>query len=130
MGLDHYKNFLVADKLNYQKNFPFRFEKMWTLHLDLETLIKEWWGIKVEGTTMFKVVAKLKNVKKNIKKWNKHTFGNIFENKKKILEELKDIQDRIQTDGYEAISREEETGKIVEHHDIIIKEEMFYRKHS
>ena len=66
MGLDHYPIFLVANKLNYHKNFPFRFEKMWTLHLDLETLIKEWWGIKVEGTTMFRVVAKLKIVKKNI----------------------------------------------------------------
>ena len=54
---------------------------MWTLHPDLEILIKEWWGINVEGTIMFKVVAKLKNVKKNILKWNKDTFGNIFENK-------------------------------------------------
>lgn len=27
----------------------------------------EWWNIQVEGTTIFKVVAKLKNVKKNIK---------------------------------------------------------------
>ena len=64
---------------------------MWTLHSNLETLIKEWWGIKVEGTTMFRVVAKLKNVKKNIKKWNKNTFGNIFEYKKNIFEELKEI---------------------------------------
>ena len=79
---------------------------------------------------MFQVAAKLKNVKKNIKKWNKHTFGNIFENKKKILEELKDIQDRIQTDGYEVVSREEESVKLVEFHDIITKEEMFWRQRS
>ena len=38
---------------------------------------------------MFRVVAKLKNVKKNIKKWNKHTFGNIFENKKRFWRNLK-----------------------------------------
>ena len=54
---------------------------MWTLHPNLENLVKEWWGIKVEGTTMFRVATKLKNVKKNIKIWNKHTFGKIFENK-------------------------------------------------
>ena len=103
---------------------------MWTIHPDLETLIKEWWGIPVEGTAMFRVAAKLKNVKKDIKKWNKHTFGNIFENKKKILEELKDIQDRIQAKGYEVVSREEESDKLVEFHDIITKEEMFLRQRS
>ena len=64
-------------------------------------------------------------VKKKINIWNKNTFGNIFENKKKILEELKDIQDKIQTDGYEVISREEESGKLVELDDIITKAEMF-----
>ena len=60
---DHYPIFLVADKINYHKNFLFRFKKMWTHHPGLETLIKEWWDIQVDGTTMFKVAAKLKNVK-------------------------------------------------------------------
>ena len=77
---------------------------------------------------MFRVVAKLKNVKKNIKIWNKTTFGNIFQNKKKIVEELKDIQDKIQADGYEKVSREEESEKLVKLHDIITKEEMFQRQ--
>ena len=56
----------------------------------------DWWDIQVDGTTMFKVAAKLKNVKKKIKIWNKNSFGNIFDKKDKILEELKDIQDKIQ----------------------------------
>ena len=42
VGSDHYPIFLVVDKINYHKNFPFRFEKMWTHHPSLETLIKEW----------------------------------------------------------------------------------------
>ena len=74
---------------------------------------------------MFKVATKLKNVKKNnIKKWNKDIFANIFENIK-ILEEFKDIQDSIQVDGYENVSRDEESEKLTEIHDIISKEEMF-----
>lgn len=40
---------------------------------------------------MFKVANKLRNVKKNIKRWNKDNFGNIFDNKRKIIEELKEI---------------------------------------
>ena len=62
---------------------------------------------------MFRVAKKIRNVKDNIKKWNKETFGNIFWNKRKILEELKDIHDNIQKDGYENFSREEEDFKLV-----------------
>ena len=62
---------------------------MWTLHWGLENLVKEWWSIQVEGTSMFKIASKLKNVKRNIKRWNKDTFGKKNYNKKKVLEELK-----------------------------------------
>lgn len=130
IGSDHYPIFLMVDLLTFQMNYPFRFEKMWTLHPSLENLIKEWWSIRVEGTAMFKVAAKLKNVLKNIKIWNKETFGNIFQNKKKVLEELKDNQDSIQADGYENVSREEESVKLTKIHDIITKEEMFWRQRS
>ena len=61
---------------------------MWILHPSLENLIKEWWSVKVEGTAMFKVAKKLRNVKDNMKRWNRETFGNIFESKRRILEEL------------------------------------------
>ena len=90
----------------------------------------DWWDIHVDGTTMFKVAAKLKNVKKKIKIWNKNTFGNIFESKDKIMEELKDIQDKIQMEGYVTFSRDDESDKLVELYDIIAKEEMFWRQHS
>ena len=44
------------------------------------------------------------------------------------MEELKAIQDGIQVDGYEKFSREKENSKLVELHDIITKEEMFWRQ--
>ena len=55
----------------------------------METLIKEFWNIKVDRSAMFRVAKKMRNVKDNIKKWNRDNFGNIFENKRKILEEFK-----------------------------------------
>lgn len=127
MGSNHYPIFFLVDPLSLKKNFPFKFEKMWTLHPNLEDLIQEWWNITIEGIAMFRVAAKLKNVKKHIKIWNKMTFGNIFDKKSKILEELRDIQNKIQADGYEMVSREEESLKLVELHDIITKEESFWR---
>ena len=76
---------------------------------------------------MFKVANKLKNVKRNIKRWSKDTFGNIFDNKRKAIEELKEIRDSIQVEGYGTISRDEESVKSIELHDIITKEEMYWR---
>ena len=46
------------------------------------------------------------------------------------MEELKDIQDRIQIDCYEVVSSEEESCKLVQLHDLISKEEMFWRQCS
>ena len=66
-------------------------------------------------------------LRKILKIWNKSTFGNIFENKKKIMEELKEIHDRIYIDGYDVVLRVEESVKLVEIHDIITKEKMFWR---
>ena len=77
---------------------------------------------------MFKVASNLKNVKMNIKRWNKDTFGDIFYNKKKVFEELKEIQDSTQGDGCGIVSNEEESVKITKVHDIITKEEMFWRQ--
>ena len=37
---------------------------------------------------MFKVAKKLKDIKFNVKKWNKLDFGNIFQLKANILEDL------------------------------------------
>lgn len=64
---DYYPIFLLSNAISIKKNYPFRFEKMWTLHLRLENLIKDWWGIHVKGKTIFKVVKNLINFKKNIK---------------------------------------------------------------
>ena len=47
----------------------------------LETKISSWWNIEVEGTAMYMVAQKLKNVKRNIKVWNKLDFGHIFQDK-------------------------------------------------
>ena len=86
---DHYPIFLLVDPTSLKKNFPFCFEKVWILHPGLETLINEWWNIKFDGSAMFRVAKKLRNVKDNIKKWNRDTFGNIFENKRKIIKKIK-----------------------------------------
>lgn len=56
-GLDHYLITLMVEPVCMKRNFPFHFEKMWTIHPNLENLIEEWWKIRIEGTTMFKIAT-------------------------------------------------------------------------
>ena len=79
---------------------------------------------------MFKVAKKMRNFKDNIKRWNKETFGNIFDSKRRIIEELKEIQGNIQSKGYEYVSRKEEYLNLIEMHDVITEEEIYWRQWS
>lgn len=54
-----------------EKNAPFRFEFMWMTRLDFKENLKSWWNQDIQGTTMFRVHHKLKEVKIKLKKWNK-----------------------------------------------------------
>lgn len=58
--------------------YCFRFEIMWTHHVDLKILLKSWWDIEVQGTAMFRIVHKHKIIKRKLKVWNRNSFGNIF----------------------------------------------------
>lgn len=101
LGLDHSPIVLTIELCNRKKAFPFRFEKMWTAHPSLFDKIREWWGIDVDDTAMYKVAKKLKNIKMEIRKWNKKDFGDIFLEKERIMEDLVGVQEEIQNTGYD-----------------------------
>ena len=93
-------------------------------HPQFESKLIEWWNIDVDGIALYRIASKLKNVKKEVKVWNKECFGNIFEIKEKI-EELQKIQDIIQIDGYTPNLVSKENEKMAQYHDIITKEEIY-----
>ena len=55
-------------------------------------------------------------------------FGNIFHDKERILGELAEVQDEIQTWGYDEINLNSEKEILAELHNIVGKEEMFWRQ--
>ena len=69
-------------------------------HPSFDTFLEKWWNVEVDGTTLFRIVVKLKNVKKKVREWNKSLFGNIFEAKSTLKDNLTSIQNRIQHEGY------------------------------
>ena len=60
------------------------------------------------GTKMYKFQQKLKSLKARIHMWNKEYFGNIFQDKKSLIERLEEIQRKGMEEGYkEDLSKKE-----------------------
>ena len=60
------------------------------------------------GTRMYNFQQKLKVLKAKIRTWNKEEFGNIFVDKKRIVQELNAIQKRGMESGWEQELKEKE----------------------
>jgi hypothetical protein len=59
---------------------PFKLEKFWLSHPDFVKMVKDWWSnmMITGGSKMYFLQQKHKQLKHNLKKWNKGNFGNIF----------------------------------------------------
>lgn len=79
---------------------------------------------------MFRVARKLSNVKRLVKGWNKTDFSHIFHEKEILSDKLLLGQNSIQHDGYDEINREVELSLLLDLHNIINKEEKFWRQRS
>ncbi|XP_058092497.1 uncharacterized protein LOC131238936 [Magnolia sinica] len=58
---------------------PFRFQRMWTQHEEFLNVVKLAWNKVKSSHPVYNVLSKLKQVKQDLKIWNKEVFGNIFE---------------------------------------------------
>lgn len=79
---------------------------------------------------MFRIAKKLREVKCNLKKWKKESFGNIFKIKFDLQMDLGEVQFKIQKEGYLNDTKEKENELLTKMHDIIGKEEEFWRQRS
>ncbi len=79
---------------------------------------------------MYRVARKLSNVKRMVKAWNKSDFGHIFFEKEVLSDNLFSIQASIQEDGYDELNKDAELSILSDLHNIISKEEKFWRQRS
>ncbi|XP_026420106.1 uncharacterized protein LOC113316093 [Papaver somniferum] len=78
------------------KRALFRFQKMWFVHNDFMSLVKENWNAPVLGSLAFIFPFKLKRLKNGLKEWNMRVFGNVharFKQAKLTLEVALRISD-------------------------------------
>ncbi|XP_057811613.1 uncharacterized protein LOC131025845 [Salvia miltiorrhiza] len=84
-----------------RRNKFFRFLDMWTLHPDFLQTVENSWELEMDiACPIYKVMAKLKRLRQELRNWNKSTFGNVDTMLMNTQQELLDIQMQIASDGY------------------------------
>ncbi|KAK4431106.1 hypothetical protein Salat_0872600 [Sesamum alatum] len=66
----------------------FRFQNMWTRHLDFLPTVRANWTFPTEFTSIAQFRAKLRRLKQCLKHWNKFVFGDIFQSLKQAEEAI------------------------------------------
>eukprot|EP00253_Pinus_taeda_P004859 PITA_04859 len=131
-GSDHWPIEMLWNRPGNNIKKPFRFEAFWLSHPEFKDFITTTWqnSNPIEHSKMARFQKKLKLLKGEIKRSNKNTFGNIFKEKDKILQDLKNIQQRLILEGRSeelALKEQEMEGKLLERER---KEEMLWRQKS
>ncbi|XP_057791059.1 uncharacterized protein LOC131008183 [Salvia miltiorrhiza] len=79
----------------------FRFLDMWALHPDFLQTVERSWVMETDIVCpIYKVMAKLKRLRHELRNWNKSTFGNVDTMLMNTQQKLLDIQMQIASDGY------------------------------
>jgi hypothetical protein len=76
---DHYPLLLNLKLSNTPFVSQFKFLRMWTLHPECDSLVKDRWNTEFVGCPMYILTRKLKLLKEKLKSWNKETFGNVHD---------------------------------------------------
>ena len=109
----------------------FKCEKMWFLDTTFMEHIKKWWNDdRPQGSKMFCLITKMKNLKRKIKEWNKEHFKNIFKTKIEIEEELNLLNNEVISKGMDNNKYIKEKELMIKHEEILAKEETFWRQKS
>ncbi|VFQ88426.1 unnamed protein product [Cuscuta campestris] len=97
VGSDH-APLLVECKSNERPpTRPFTFLNVWTEHEDFQGVVADSWREDITGSPMFVFGAMLKRLANSLKRWNRDTFGHIFDRLKALEQDVRDIELQLQT---------------------------------
>ncbi|PWA77793.1 RNA-directed DNA polymerase, eukaryota, Reverse transcriptase zinc-binding domain protein [Artemisia annua] len=106
---------------------PFKFYNILVQNSQFKRTVKESWDMDVSGFHMYKVVSKLKALKKPLRKllYNK---GNIHDKVVKLRHELDTVQRALDADTFNIDIREEEASYLNAYNDALLVEEQFLKQ--
>ncbi|GKE56091.1 RNA-directed DNA polymerase, eukaryota, reverse transcriptase zinc-binding domain protein, partial [Tanacetum coccineum] len=106
---------------------PFKFFNILVHNVRFKEVVLDGWNVNVSGFHMFKVVQRLKNLKKPIRKML-YDHGNIHENVKRLRVELDKVQRDLDLDPFNNDLRDEEAAYVQAFNEALLMEERFLKQ--
>nr|GEY76397.1 hypothetical protein [Tanacetum cinerariifolium] len=125
--LDRVMAVLIIPDVVKRKPRSFRFMNFLTDKSDFLKVVKDTWYIDIEGYNMFKLVKRLKALKKHMRNLNKKN-GNFFDKVKFLKTKLAKVQESLNRDPSCSKLREEELFNAQAYKDASINEEKLLRQ--
>ncbi|GJZ85565.1 RNA-directed DNA polymerase, eukaryota, reverse transcriptase zinc-binding domain protein [Tanacetum coccineum] len=107
LSSDHCPAVLCMPDVIVQKPRSFRFMNFLAEKNGFRDVVKDNWSVDVEGYAMFKLVKRLKAMKKHMRRFNRQN-GNVFEKVKFLQTKLARVQECLDKDPFNSLLREEE----------------------
>nr|GEW31844.1 hypothetical protein [Tanacetum cinerariifolium] len=106
---------------------PFKFVNILVHNVRFKEVVSDGWNVNVSGFHMFKVVQRLKNLKKPLHKML-YDHGNIHENVDRLRVELDKVQRDLDLDPFNNDLRDEEAGYVQAFNEALLMEDRFLKQ--
>ncbi|OIT32383.1 hypothetical protein A4A49_43953 [Nicotiana attenuata] len=77
----------------------FKFLNFWTEHLDFKQTIQNNWNIYIHGNPLYILQQKIKNTTKALNTWSRATFGDIYEEPKRLESLIRTLEEICMTNN-------------------------------
>nr|GEU42773.1 hypothetical protein [Tanacetum cinerariifolium] len=124
---DHSSSVLYIPSIVKVKPNPFKFFNVSILDKRFKDVVREGWPSHVSGFDMFRVVKKLKGLKKPIRKMM-YDKGNLHANVIRLRENLDRLKTDLDNDPSNASIREEEASAVVAFNEVVLIKEKFLKQ--
>ncbi|GJZ31367.1 hypothetical protein Tco_0576414 [Tanacetum coccineum] len=124
---DHSPSILSIPLSVKSKPKPFKFYNIITKHERFLNIVKDLWCNNVSGFFMYRIVKKLKTMKKPLRKLL-YEKGNLHDNVIRLRSDLDQIQTLLDKDPFNSILREKEADCVVEFNQAVLLEERFLKQ--
>lgn len=102
-------------------------EKMWLTCESLEDNIKVWWQQSFLGALLAQIAKKLRFIKKNLKVWNRETFGSLHRRKEELQAQFIVIEGEIQEQGLSEDLKSRELEMLEKWNNVLMQEEIMWK---
>nr|GEZ73730.1 hypothetical protein [Tanacetum cinerariifolium] len=124
---DHSPAILKIPMVFNSKLKTFKFSNVLIHNVHFKDVVKDEWSFPVSGSHMYQVVKKLKHLKKPLRKLL-FDLGNLYQNVKRLLTELDQVQLDLDKDPFNQVLHKEDAVYVKAFNDALVLEDQFLKR--